>query len=67
MKWQARDIVAILVLLLAGSLLHRGIDTTVGWTLIVIVAGYFGISIPSLVKIIRQVPEKKEKEIKDND
>lgn len=48
-----RDIVAILVIILAGSLLHRGIDHAVGWTLVAIVAGYFGISIPSLVKVMR--------------
>ena len=60
MKWQPRDIVAILVIIIAATLLHRGIDTTVGWTLVAIVAGYFGISIPSLIKIYRQPPEKKE-------
>ena len=53
MKWQTRDIIAILVIIVAASLLHRGIDTYVGWTLVAIVAGYFGISIPSLVKVIK--------------
>lgn len=60
MKIQMRDIVAILVIIVAASLLHRGIDTTVGWTLVAIVAGYFGISIPSLVKVIRENQPKKE-------
>ena len=60
MKWQVRDIVAILVIIVAASLLHRGIDTVVGWTLIAIVAGYFGISVPSLIKIIRAPPPKEE-------
>ena len=60
MKWQPRDIIALVVIIVAATLLHRGIDTTVGWTLIAIVAGYFGISIPSLIKVIRQPPAKKE-------
>lgn len=60
MKWQARDVIAGLVVIVAASLLHRGIDSTVGWTLIAIVAGYFGISIPSLIKISRQPPAEKE-------
>jgi len=60
MKWQTRDIVAILVIIVAATLLHRGIDTAVGWTLVAIVAGYFGISIPSLVKVIKNSPPKGE-------
>ena len=60
MKCTMRDIVAILVIIVAASLLHRGIDTYVGWTLVAIVAGYFGISIPSLVKVIRNGKPKAE-------
>ena len=60
MKWHPRDIIALVVIIVAATLLHRGIDTTVGWSLIAIVAGYFGISIPSLIKVIRHPPEKKE-------
>ena len=59
MKWQPRDIIALVVIIGAISLLWKGIDTVVGWTLIAIVAGYFGISIPSFIKVIKNSGKSK--------
>jgi len=61
MKWKPRDVVALVVIIGAISLLWQGIDTTVGWSLIAIVAGYFGIEIPAIVKIIKNESKDKEK------
>uniref|UniRef100_A0A6M3M5W1 Uncharacterized protein n=1 Tax=viral metagenome TaxID=1070528 RepID=A0A6M3M5W1_9ZZZZ len=60
MKWMPRDIIALVVIIIAATLLHRGIDTVVGWSLIGVVAGYFGIAVPSLVKVIKNSQAKKE-------
>jgi len=61
MRWSPRDCVAVLVILVAASLLHRGIDTVVGWSLLAIVGGYYGIAIPSLFKIVQnKIPRKED-------
>jgi len=66
MKWMPKDIIAILVICIAGYLLSQGIDTQVGWALIAIVAGYYGIDLTPLIKIGRVQGKKKEEEAKDN-
>ena len=60
MKWQPKDIVAIIGLVIGGVLLIKGIDTVVGWTLIVINAGYFGIDLTPFIKLGRNQGKKKE-------
>jgi len=53
-KFAARDIIAILALVVCTILLCRGIDTTVGWSLLGTVAGYFGIEVaPGVITRIR--------------
>ena len=61
MKFKPKDIVAILVVIVAASLLHRGIDSTVGWSLLGIVGGYYGIDFLPFIKWGRN-QGKKEKE-----
>ena len=67
MKWMPKDIIAIFVIVVAGFLLWQGIDTQVGWALIAIVAGYYGIDLTPLIKIGRVQSKNKEEEAKDND
>lgn len=52
-QWKPKDIVALVVVVGAISLLWQGIDTVVGWSLIAIVAGYYGIEVPALIKVIK--------------
>jgi len=47
------------VIVIAGVLLFRGIDTVVGWTLIAVVCGYYGIELTPFIKLGRK---KKSKE-----
>jgi len=61
MKWQPRDVIAMVVVLGAVSLLWKGIDTQVGWTLIAIVSGYYGIFQTPLIKIVSNHSKRKVK------
>lgn len=58
MKWQPKDVVAIIGLIIGGTLLLKGIDTVVGWSLIVINAGYFGIDLTPLIKLGRKQKDR---------
>ena len=60
MKWQPRDVIAIVIILGAISLLWGGIDTIVGWSLLAIVAGYYGIDLTPFIKVGRNRNKKKE-------
>lgn len=57
-KWQPKDVIALVVVILAATLLLRGIDTAVGWTLVAIVCAYYGIDLTPLIKVGRS--RKKE-------
>lgn len=60
MKWQPKDIIAVVVIGGAVSLLWQEIDTQVGWALIAIVAGYYGIDLTPFIKVGRNRKPKKE-------
>lgn len=60
MKWQPKDVIALVVLLIAGGLLFTGINGRVGWTLICLVLAYYGIDLTPWVKIGRIQKSKKE-------
>ncbi len=60
MKWQPKDVIAILVIIIAGVLLLKGIDTIVGWSLLAVVCAYYGIDFTPFIKLGRN---QKEKEI----
>jgi len=53
MKWQPKDIIAILVVLSATLLLLKGIDTVIGWSLLAVIAGYYGIDLTPFIKVGR--------------
>lgn len=60
MKWQPKDIIAILVVIVAGFLLWQGIDNIVGFSLLAIVAGYYGIDLAPFIKWGRKQGKEKE-------
>ena len=60
MKWQPKDVIALLVIVIAGVLLLRGINHQVGWTLVAVVCAYYGIEFTPLFKIGRNQKPKKE-------
>lgn len=62
MKWQPKDVIAILVIALAGALLFRGIDNIVAFALLGIIAGYYGIDLAPFIKLGRNQGTKKEEE-----
>ena len=60
MKWQPKDVIALVVICGAFTLLAMGLDSFVGWTLIAIVGGYFGIDLTPAIKLGRKQGAKKE-------
>lgn len=59
-KWTPRDIIALVVIVVAAILLCKGIDTTVGWTLVAVVCAYYGIDFTPFIKLGRNQSKKKE-------
>jgi len=60
MKWKPKDIIALVVIIIAGVLLGMGIDTQVGWTLIAVVCAYYGIDLTPFIKLGRNQKKKEE-------
>jgi len=60
MKWQPKDIIALVVIIIAGVLLFKGIDTMVGWTLVAVVCAYYGIDFTPFIKLGRNQKKKEE-------
>lgn len=44
-KWTPKDIITALVICVAAGLLFTGRDTAVGWTLVAVVMGYYGVNL----------------------
>jgi len=59
-NWQPKDVIAVLVIGVAATLLLKGINGTVAWSLVAIVAGYYGIDFAPFIKWGRN-QSKKEK------
>lgn len=59
-KWTPRDIVAVLIVAGAVYLLATGVNDKVGWALVAIVAGYYGIDFTPWFKVGRNQGKKKE-------
>jgi len=53
MKWQPKDVIAIVVVVGAISLLWQGIDNIVAYSLLGIVAAYYGIDLTPFIKLGR--------------
>jgi len=60
MKWTPRDVIAVIIILGAISLLWQGIDNIVGFSLLGIVAAYYGIDLTPWLKVGRNQGKKKE-------
>lgn len=60
MKWQPKDVVALVVVVGAIALLWQGINSIVGFTLLGIVAAYYGIDLTPFLKVGRNKKPKKE-------
>lgn len=61
MKWQPKDVIALVVIIIAGTLLAMGINHLVGWTLVAVVCAYYGIDLTPFIKLGRNQVKKKEK------
>ena len=59
-NWMPKDIIAVIVILIAGGLLFFGINGKVGWTLVAVVCGYYGIDFTPFFKIGRNQSKKEE-------
>jgi len=59
MKWEPKDIVALVVVAGAVSLLWQGIDNIVGFSLLGIIVGYYGIDLTPFIKVGRNQGKKK--------
>lgn len=60
MKWQPKDVIALVVIVGAIYLLATGINHTVGWALIGIVISYYGLDLTPFIKLGRNQGKKKE-------
>lgn len=60
-KWQPKDVIALVIILIAGALLFSGIDTVVGWSLVAVVCAYYGIDFTPFFKVGRN--QNKDKEV----
>jgi len=57
-KWEPKDVIALVVIIIAGILLAQGIDGRVGWSLIIIICGYYGIDLSPWLKVGRNQKNK---------
>ena len=59
-KWGPQDVIALVVILIAGGLLYLGINGKVGWTLVAVVCAYYGIDLTPFLKIGRNKGKREE-------
>lgn len=59
-KWQPKDVIAVIVIVGAISLLWGGINHIVAFALLGIIAGYYGIDLTPFIKVGRNQGNKKE-------
>lgn len=59
-NWKPKDIIAVIIIVGAISLLWQGIDNIVGFSLLGIVAAYYGIDLTPWLKVGRNQGKKKE-------
>ena len=60
MKWQPKDVIAVIIVLGSIAMILVSIDGIVKFTLLGIVAAYYGIDLTPFIKLGRR--QKKEKE-----
>lgn len=59
-KWEPKDVIALVIVIIAGVLLFMGINGRVGWALIIIICGYYGIDLTPWLRVGRNQKAKKE-------
>lgn len=59
-KWTPRDVIAVLVIGGAVYLLASGVNSMVGWSLVAVVAAYYGIDFTPFIKLGRNQGKKEE-------
>lgn len=65
-NWRPKDCIALIVVMGALGLLFCGIDTIVGWTLLAVVASYYGIEIKPFLNIGKKTASSTPEEGKTN-
>jgi len=58
--WGPQDVIALVIILMAGGLLFAGFDGKVGWSLVAVVCAYYGIDLTPFVKLGRNQSKKEE-------
>ncbi len=61
MKWTPRDAIALVVILGAFGLIAMGLNGRVGWTLVAVIAAYYGMDLTPSIHLGRKQKPKKEK------
>lgn len=57
-KFEPKDVIALLVIAIAFVLLLKGINGTVGWTLLAVVCAYYGIDLTPFIHLGRNQKDK---------
>lgn len=60
MKWQPKDVIAVIIVVGAVTLLIMGRDSWVGASLLAIVCAYYGIDLTPFIHLGRNQGKKKE-------
>ena len=61
MKWQPKDVIAAIIVVGCIVMICIGIDGTVKYTLLAIVAAYYGIDLTPFIKLGRNQKKKEDK------
>ena len=60
MKWLPKDVIALIIIAGCFTLLGLGRDSYISWTLLGVVAGYYGVDLTPWLKVGRNQKPKKE-------
>lgn len=58
MKWQPKDVIACIIVAGCIVMICLGINSTVKWTLLAVVGGYYGIDLTPFIKLGRRQKNK---------
>jgi len=59
MKWQPKDVIAVIIIVGCFTLLIMGRDSYISWTLLGVVGLYYGIDLTPFIKLGRNQKPKK--------
>jgi len=60
MKWQPKDVIAVIIIVACFVLKALGMDGTLSWALLGVVGAYYGIDLTPGIKIGRKQKPKEE-------